>query len=177
MALDTRGMREQSVAEEEPKRDRTRWWIVWTLFCSTAINYISRQTLSVLAPVLRQRLHLSNAQYGRVVSAFQFGMMSGEFPMGWVMDSWGVRLGLGGAVLWWSLATAAQSVTKPLPGTTGGAVRSAYSSFLAKGVFDPRSFSDTTMDPNFGPDKVHSWSLGIEREGLPRLSPKTAARS
>jgi hypothetical protein len=61
--------------------------------------------------------------------------------------------------------TASQSATKPLPATpTGPNVRSAYASFLAKGVFDPRQFSDTTMSPNFGPDKVHSWSFGFERE-------------
>ena len=89
-----------------------RWVILSLLLLITIINFIDRQTVSVLAPVLRQQLHLSNVQYGRVVAAFQFGMMSGEFPMGWLMDNWGVRLGLGGAVLWWSLATAAQSVTR-----------------------------------------------------------------
>lgn len=91
---------------------RRRWVILSLLLLITIINFIDRQTVSVLAPVLRQQLHLSNVQYGRVVAAFQFGMMSGEFPMGWLMDNWGVRLGLGGAVLWWSLATAAQSVTR-----------------------------------------------------------------
>jgi hypothetical protein len=61
--------------------------------------------------------------------------------------------------------TAAQSATKPLPANaTGPAVRSAYASFLQAGVFDPRSFSDTGLDPNFGPDKVHSYSFGFERE-------------
>ncbi|HEV7676804.1 MAG TPA: carboxypeptidase regulatory-like domain-containing protein [Candidatus Angelobacter sp.] len=61
--------------------------------------------------------------------------------------------------------TAAQSATKPLPTTpTGPNVRGAFASSLAKGVFDPRSFADTTMAPNFGPDKVHSWSFGLERE-------------
>ena len=55
--------------------------------------------------------------------------------------------------------------TKPLPSVPNGtAVRSLYSSFLAKGVFDPRQFADTSLSPDFGPDKVHSWSLGIERE-------------
>ncbi len=91
---------------------RRRWIILSLLLLITIINFIDRQTVSVLAPVLRQQLHLSNSQYGRVVAAFQFGMMSGEFPMGWLMDNWGVRLGLGGAVLWWSLATAAQSITR-----------------------------------------------------------------
>jgi ACS family hexuronate transporter-like MFS transporter len=30
-----------------------RWWIVWTLFLSTVINYISRQTFSVLGRVIK----------------------------------------------------------------------------------------------------------------------------
>jgi ACS family hexuronate transporter-like MFS transporter len=89
-----------------------RWIVLGLLLTITVINFIDRQTVSVLAPVLRETLHLSNAQYGRIVAAFQFGMMSGEFPMGWIMDRWGVRFGLAGAVLWWSFATGAQSITR-----------------------------------------------------------------
>jgi hypothetical protein len=55
--------------------------------------------------------------------------------------------------------------SKPLPPVPNGTnVRSAYSSFLQSGVFDPRQFADTSLSPDFGPDRVHSWSLGIERE-------------
>jgi MFS transporter, ACS family, hexuronate transporter len=93
-------------------RGRARWIVLTLLLTITIINFIDRQTVSVLAPVLRQMLHLSNEQYGRIVSAFQLGMMAGEFPMGWLMDQWGVRFGLAGAVLWWSVATGAQSVTR-----------------------------------------------------------------
>src|SRR6201985_2263730 len=91
---------------------RGAWLALGLLLAITIINFIDRQTVSVLAPVLRQALHLSNEQYGRIVAAFQFGMMTGEFPMGWLMDRWGVRLGLAGAVLWWSAATGMQSLTK-----------------------------------------------------------------
>jgi MFS transporter, ACS family, hexuronate transporter len=106
--------------ESEPRDDRTlstatsrrRWLVLALLLTITIINFIDRQTVSVLAPVLRQILHLSNEQYGRIVAAFQFGMMTGEFPMGWLMDRLGVRLGLSGAVLWWSLATGAQAATR-----------------------------------------------------------------
>jgi hypothetical protein len=60
---------------------------------------------------------------------------------------------------------AAASATKPLPGAGKGPdVRAAYNSFLQSGVFDPRQFNDTSMSPNFGPDRVHSWSFGMERE-------------
>ncbi len=57
------------------------------------------------------------------------------------------------------------SRTKPLPANPHGpSVRGAYAAFLTPGVFDPRQFNDTTMAPNFQPDKVHSWSFGFERE-------------
>jgi len=97
---------------EDHRRGRARWVALTLLLAITIINFIDRQTVSVLAPMLRQMLHLSNEQYGRIVAAFQFGMMSGEFPMGWLMDRWGVRFGLAGAVLWWSIATGAQSITR-----------------------------------------------------------------
>lgn len=92
--------------------ERTRWVILGLLFAITVINFVDRQTLSVLAPVVRQNLHLSNEAYGRIVSAFQFGMMTGELPMGALMDRLGVRVVLAGAVLWWSGATSAQVFAK-----------------------------------------------------------------
>jgi len=59
----------------------------------------------------------------------------------------------------------AAAASKGLPAVpTGPNVRAQYAGFLQKGVFDPRQFNETSMSPNFGPDRVHSWSLGIERE-------------
>jgi MFS transporter, ACS family, hexuronate transporter len=101
--------------EGEPvceKSSRRRWFVLALLFLITVINFIDRQTVSVLAPVLCRVLHLSSEQYGRIVAAFQFGMMTGELPMGALMDRWGVRLGLMAAVLWWSGATGMQSLAR-----------------------------------------------------------------
>lgn len=53
----------------------------------------------------------------------------------------------------------------PLPAVpTGPNVRAELSPFITKGVLDPRTQAETTVSPNFGPDRVHTWSLGIERE-------------
>jgi MFS transporter, ACS family, hexuronate transporter len=89
-----------------PARRQVRWVILMLLFGVTVINFVDRQTLSVLAPIIRDTFHLSNTQYGTIVSWFQFGMVVGEFPMGWLMDRVGVRVGLAGAVLWWSIGNA-----------------------------------------------------------------------
>jgi hypothetical protein len=47
---------------------------------------------------------------------------------------------------------------------TGPNVRNLLAPSLVTGVSDPRSFNQTNIAPNFGPDKVQSWSLGVERE-------------
>jgi hypothetical protein len=47
---------------------------------------------------------------------------------------------------------------------TGPNVRTLLASSLVTGVNDPRNFSQTNVSPNFGPDKVGTWSLGLERE-------------
>jgi hypothetical protein len=56
---------------------------------------------------------------------------------------------------------------------TGPNTRALLASSLVTGVSDPRSFNQTNISPNFGPDKVHTWSLGLERE----LSKNTAVEA
>lgn len=61
--------------------------------------------------------------------------------------------------------TKAAAAAVPLPAVpTGPNVRAALAPALQLGVFDPRAFNQTEITPNFGPDKVQSWSLGFERE-------------
>lgn len=95
----------ESGSATQAQRSRRPWLILTLLFILTVIMFVARQALSVMAPVLRSIFHLSNEQYGRIVSALGLGMMSGEFPMGMLMDWLGSRLGLSVAVCWWSAAT------------------------------------------------------------------------
>ena len=48
-----------------------RWWIAGLLFASTTINYIDRQTLSVLAPYLKRDFAWSNSNFAVIVIAFR----------------------------------------------------------------------------------------------------------
>ena len=97
-----------------PLYRQRRWWILAMLFCVTMINFVDRQALSVTAPKLREIFSLSNTQYGIIVAAFQFGMVAGEFPMGWLMDRRGARVGLTFAVMWWSIANSLHAVARSL---------------------------------------------------------------
>ena len=81
---------------------RLRWWIVWTLFGSTVINYISRQTFAILAPIISQELHLNHIQLSRVFGVFQFSYAVMWLIGGVLLDIIGTRLGLALAVIWWS---------------------------------------------------------------------------
>ncbi len=88
---------------------RRRWWIVWTLFFSTAINYINRQTLSVLAPLVSREFHLNHSQLSNIFGAFQFAYAGTWLIGGIFLDVVGTRLGLSIAVIWWSLVSVATS--------------------------------------------------------------------
>lgn len=87
-----------------PLYRQIRWWVLALLFCVTVINFVDRSALSVVAPILGKELNLNAQDLGFIFSAFAFGMMAGEFPMGWLMDKRGVGFGLSFAVLWWSIA-------------------------------------------------------------------------
>jgi ACS family hexuronate transporter-like MFS transporter len=60
-----------SAVKQRQNSGRVRWWIVWTLFFSTVTNYISRQTFSVLSPMITAQYHLSHTDLAKILGAFQ----------------------------------------------------------------------------------------------------------
>ena len=82
-----------------------RWWIAAILFTSTVINYIDRQTLSLLAPYLKQEHHWSNTDYANIVVAFRVAYSIGQTVCGRLMDRLGTKRGLTLTVLWYSIAS------------------------------------------------------------------------
>jgi MFS transporter, ACS family, aldohexuronate transporter len=93
-------MREESTTVKP--RTHLRWWIVGVLFLSTVINYIDRQTLSVLAPVITKEFHFTHEDYSHIVSAFQIAYAGMWLIGGVLIDVVGVRVGLALAMVWWS---------------------------------------------------------------------------
>src|SRR5579871_212341 len=105
---------------------RLRWWIAAILFASTAINYIDRQALSVVAPYLKNDYHWSNSDYANIVIAFRVAYSVGQTLMGRFLDRVGTRLGLG-------LAVAGYSVVAMLTSLAGGLRSFAVFRFLLGG--------------------------------------------
>ncbi len=75
------------------------------LLASTVINYIDRQTLSLLAPFLKIQYHWTNTDYAAIVIAFRIAYSIGQSVCGRLMDRVGSRRGLTLTVAWYSIAS------------------------------------------------------------------------
>jgi ACS family hexuronate transporter-like MFS transporter len=91
---------------------RLRWLIASLLFLATVINYIDRQTLSIVAGVLTKELEISNVQYANILTAFLVPYTLMYVVSGWLVDRWGTRLSLAAFMAWWSIANALHSLSR-----------------------------------------------------------------
>ncbi len=89
---------------------RLRWWIGGLLFASTIINYIDRQTLSLLAPYLKLSYHWTNSDYATLLIAFRIAYSVGQTLFGRLMDRIGTRRGLTFTVTWYSIVSVLTSL-------------------------------------------------------------------
>ncbi len=76
------------------------------LFFATTINYLDRIVLSVLIPVIREEMHITDQMYGYINGAFQGAYTVGYVFMGRFIDFVGTRAGYAIAITWWSIAAA-----------------------------------------------------------------------
>ncbi|MBL8230759.1 MAG: MFS transporter [Bryobacterales bacterium] len=81
-----------------------RWTVCGLLFFATAINYIDRQILGILAPVLQPEIGWSEAEYGFIVTSFQAAYAIGLLAFGRILDRAGTRKGYTMAAAAWSVA-------------------------------------------------------------------------
>jgi ACS family hexuronate transporter-like MFS transporter len=104
-------------AHEESSRNRRtpqiagrmtmRWLPAFSMMLVSTISYIDRNTLALLAPTILRDAHLSNEQYGFIISAFSIAYMIGNPLWGFILDRIGVRRGMTAAVSIWTLASVA----------------------------------------------------------------------
>ena len=96
-----------------------RWYIGGLLFLSTVINYIDRQTLGVLAPILKTEFHWNNADFAALVIAFRLAYAIGQTASGRWLDRVGTRTGLTIAVAFYSTAAVLSSLASGLRSFAG----------------------------------------------------------
>jgi MFS transporter, ACS family, hexuronate transporter len=98
---------------------KLRWVVLGVFVCSSALNYLDRQLLPALAPELRDRLSISNADYGLILAAFSITYALSAPLAGLFIDRVGLNRGISLAVGLWSLAGIATGFAGGLAGLVG----------------------------------------------------------
>jgi MFS transporter, ACS family, hexuronate transporter len=98
------------------KASNYRWIVCALLFFATTVNYIDRQILALIKPILDVELGWTNEQYGLVNSAFQGAYGIGLLFFGWFVDRFGTKLGYAVSIAAWSLAAMAHGVVSTVKG-------------------------------------------------------------
>lgn len=80
-----------------------RWIIVTLLFLATTINYLDRQIIGLLKPILEKELNWSESDFAFIVSAFTAAYAAGLLGFGWLIDRVGTKVGYSISVAFWSL--------------------------------------------------------------------------
>jgi ACS family hexuronate transporter-like MFS transporter len=95
---------------------RYRWVVCGLLFFATTVNYMDRQILSLIKPILDNQLHWSNEQFGEVNSAFQGAYAVGGLIFGWLVDRLGSKIGYAISIAGWSLAAMGHALVSSVSG-------------------------------------------------------------
>ncbi len=93
-----------------------RWTVCALLFFATTINYIDRQVLGILAPVLQKEIGWNQIDYGYIVTAFQAAYAIGLLSVGRLIDKIGTKIGYGISILVWSIAAMGHALVKTVFG-------------------------------------------------------------
>jgi len=146
-----------------PSRDRWhkggyRWVICGLLFAATAINYIDRQMIGVLKPVLQADLGWREDQYADIVFWFQAAYAIGFLVIGGLIDRIGARIGYAVALGFWTMAHIAH-------GLVSGIVQFALARF-ALGLGESGNFpAGLKAVAEWFPQRERALAVGIFNAG------------
>jgi len=91
-----------------------RWTICALLFFATTINYLDRQVLSLLKPMLEDEFGWTNSQYANIASAFQFTYAICLLFAGRIIDKLGTKKGYAWAIILWSVGAIVHALAIPI---------------------------------------------------------------
>jgi len=80
-----------------------RWWMLGMFLLGVTVNYITRNSLGILAPELKTSLNMTTEQYSWVVAAFQLAYTLFQPICGWLIDVIGLKMGFLICALIWSV--------------------------------------------------------------------------
>ncbi len=96
----------QEITAVKPRRTlrNLRWWVLVLFLMGVTVNYITRNSLGILAPELKDSLGVTTEQYSYIVGAFQLAYTLFQPLCGWLIDVIGLKLGFMICAAIWAIA-------------------------------------------------------------------------
>jgi ACS family hexuronate transporter-like MFS transporter len=89
-----------------------RWTVCALIFFATTVNYLDRQVIGILKPLLETDLNIGEKAFSYIVISFQMFYAFGMVIAGRLIDKFGTKIGYGFSVLFWSIAAMGHSLAK-----------------------------------------------------------------
>lgn len=146
------------MTQPEAKRGHYRWTIVALLFFATTINYMDRQVIGILAPVLEKEIGWSEIDYGNIVTAFTGAYALGLLLIGRLIDKIGTKIGYALSLTGWSIAAMLHALASTVFGFA--------SARFALGIFEAGNFPAAIKTvAEWFPKKERALATGIFNAG------------
>lgn len=139
------------------KMTNYRWVICSMLFFATTVNYLDRQVLSLLQPILEEEFHWTDNDYGSITAVFSLFYAVSMLFAGRFVDRVGTKKGYAWSIAVWSLGAALHAVCGVVTEPVG------------------RSRKRRGVAPGAG-GRSRRADLDGQRDGLRRLPLRTGAR-
>jgi len=97
---------------QAPHNRNIRWWMLSLVFLATTINYLDRQVMGLLKPVLEKEFSWDEKDYSYIVMAFTTTYAIGYMAMGRFIDRVGTKIGYAVSLIVWSLASIGHGFVK-----------------------------------------------------------------
>lgn len=101
---------------QAPQNRNIRWWMLSLVFLATTINYLDRQVMGLLKPVLEKEFSWDEKDYSYIVMAFTTTYAIGYMAMGRFIDRVGTKIGYAVSLIVWSLASIGHGFVKSTVG-------------------------------------------------------------
>lgn len=135
-----------------------RWTVVAMIFLATTINYIDRQVIGILAPVLEKEIGWNELQYGYIVTGFQAAYAIGLLFVGRIIDRFGTKIGYAIAITGWSFAAMGHALARSVTGF--------FAARFSLGLFEAGNFPAAIKTvAEWFPKKERALATGIFNAG------------
>jgi len=135
-----------------------RWWIGGVLFASTIVNFIDRQSLNALAPILKVDYKWTNTDLAVILISFRVAYTIMQSVGGRFLDWMGTRKGL-------SITVAFYSVVAGLTSLCRGLLSFSVFRFLLGAGEGPNWPGATKAVSEWFPGKERGWAVALFDSG------------